>query len=276
MKNTFFQGKTFLFEDPNTSKGPFSTMDISNVKEDLTGYKHWVTIGLRTYSGMALETFNAPNGQLVFPRVAAPRPIVRVPAVLYPPWVEAELPQDTSESNMTCLKRGYQCYNKTDAGVVKLCCFGFSIDLLRTLERELGFVPEIYFVSDGQYGIVDKETGKWNGIVNELVSGRGDLALDLALTEKRTKDISYSFPYLPLALNILVKKDGPLKNGEKLLYHSCSMLNNFRANVFEPTDYEHSLFPSLVRRVSEKKSPPSSSKQGVLAAAILKPTTFTG
>ena len=50
--------------------------------------------------------------------------------------------------------------------------------------------------------------------MNELVSGRGDLALDLVMTETRLKEISYSIPYLPLALNILVKKDGPLKNGE--------------------------------------------------------------
>ena len=189
-------------------------MGIFNLQEDVYGCKHWVSVGLRTYSGMALETFHAPNGYHVSPSVTIPRPIVRVPVVSYPSWVEAEMPQDTSESTILCMKRGYMCWNKTDTGVVQLCCFGFSIDLLRSLERQLGFVPEIYLVSDGQYGIIDEETGKWSGVMNELVSGRGDLALDLVMTETRLKAISYSIPYLPLALNILVKKDGPLKNGE--------------------------------------------------------------
>ncbi|KAJ7351081.1 hypothetical protein OS493_036895 [Desmophyllum pertusum] len=213
MKDTFSNGKTSLFEEPTSFKGPFSTMDISNLKQELNGQKHWYPIGLRTYSGIALEAFNAPNGKVVFPRLVPSRPTVRVPVILYPPWIDSEEPQDTSENNMTCLKRGYFCYKKTEVRVRKLCCFGFSIDLLRILERELGFIPEIYFADDGQYGTFDENTGKWSGIVNELVSGRGDLALDITLSEKRAKHIAFSFPYLPLALNVLVEKEGPSKTG---------------------------------------------------------------
>lgn len=173
MKGTFFQGKTSLFEDPALSKGPFSTMDISNLKEDLDGEQHWWSIGLRTYSGIALEAFNIPNGKVVHPLEAPSKPTVRVPVILYPPWIESEKPQYTLENHMTCIKRGYFCYNKTGTTVSKLCCFGFSIDLLKTLERELGFIPKIYFVADGQYGSFGEKNGKWNGIVNELVTGRG-------------------------------------------------------------------------------------------------------
>ena len=173
MKGTFFRGKTSLFEDPALSNGPFSAMDISNLKQDLDGHKHWWSIGLRTYSGIALEAFNIPNGKVVHPLVAPSRPTVRVPVILYPPWIDSEEPQHTLENNVTCLKRGYFCYNKTGKTVSKLCCFGFSIDLLKILERELGFIPEIYFVADGQSGTFGEKTGKWNGIVNELVAGRG-------------------------------------------------------------------------------------------------------
>ena len=148
-------------------------MDISNLKQDLDGQKHWWSIGLRTYSGIALEAFDAPNGRVVFPLLAPTKPTVRVPVILHPPWVESEEPQHTSENNMTCLKRGYFCYNKTGSTVRTLCCFGFSIDLLKILERELGFIPEIYVVADRQYGTFGEKAGKWNGIVNELVSGRG-------------------------------------------------------------------------------------------------------
>lgn len=188
-------------------------MDISNLKEDLDGEKHWWSIGLRTYSGIALEAFNIPNGKVVHPLEASSKPTVRVPVILYPPWIESENPQYTLGNHMTCIKRGYFCYNKTGTTVSKLCCFGFSIDLLKTLERELGFIPEIYFVADGQYGSFGEKIGKWNGIVNELVTGRGDLALGLAMTEKRAQHIAFSFPYLPLALNVLVEKGASYKTG---------------------------------------------------------------
>ena len=38
------------------------------------------------------------------------------------------------------------------------------------------------------------------------------------MTEKRAKHIAFSFPYLPLALNVLVEKEGGSKTGEK---HFC-------------------------------------------------------
>ena len=49
----------------------------------------------------------------------------------------------------------------------------------------------------------------------------GDLALGLAMTEKRAKHIALSFPYLPLALNVLVEKELGSKTGEKLLCLRC-------------------------------------------------------
>lgn len=189
-------------------------MHISSLEQDLTGIKHWTTIGLSTYSGIAIESFKAPNGQVLFPRLRPPRPILRVPVVLYPPWVEAEEPQETYEEELICLKRGYLCYNKTRTRVKTLCCFGFSIDLLGIIERELQFSPEIYFVADGQYGIFDEKTGKWNGIIRELLSGEGDLSVDIALSQKRAKYIDFSFPHLPLAFNVLVEKEDRYGNGE--------------------------------------------------------------
>lgn len=218
MKHTFLPGKTSLFENPAAAKGPFCTMDISNLIPNLHGDKHWTSIGLRTYSGIALKPLHAPNGELLFPQLVTPRPTVRVPVILYPPWIEAEKPQDTYEKKMTCLKRGYFCYNRTDeTKISKLCCFGFSIDLLKILESELRFVPEIYFTANGQDGNFDEETGKWNGIIHELVSGEGDLGLDLSLSEERAKYIDFSFPYLPLALNVLVERERNYNNGECII-----------------------------------------------------------
>lgn len=61
----------------------------------------------------------------------------------------------------------------------------------------------------------------------------GDLALGLAMTEKRAKHIALSFPYLPLALNVLVEKEGGSKTGEKLLCLRCRKHSNFSLFRFD-------------------------------------------
>lgn len=66
----------------------------------------------------------------------------------------------------------------------------------------------------------------------------GDLALGLAMTENRAKHIAFSFPYLPLALNILVEKEGGSKTGEKHLcirnrkHFTCFYLGSISASPF--------------------------------------------
>lgn len=166
---------------------------------------------------MVLEIFYVLNGYYVFLSVIILRFIVCVFVVLYLFWVEVEMLQDILESIILCMKRGYMCWKKIDIGVVQFCCFGFFIDLLRFFECQFGFVFEIYFVLDGQYGIIDEEMGKWNGVMNELVLGRGDLVLDLVMIEIWLKEILYLILYFFFVLNILVKKDGLFKNGEYCL-----------------------------------------------------------
>lgn len=205
-RNTFFQGKTSIFENLTMRKGHFATMDISHLEQDLNGVKHWTAIGLSTYSEIAIAPFKAPNGQIQFPLLEPYRPILRVPVVFNPPWVMAAERIETYDKELKCTEREHICYNKTASSNKTLCCFGFSIELLKILQRELQFVPEIYFVADGFYGIFDEKTGNWNGIVRELVLGIGDLALGLSLSGKRAEYIEFSWSYLPLALNVIVEK----------------------------------------------------------------------
>ena len=214
IQTQYFQGKTSLFSDPKLAEGPFSTSDILVLNKNLDDIKRWSPIGLKTHSGIALETFEALSGDILKPPVENPKPVLRVPVVLYSPWVNCEEPLENDGNTTTCAKRGYFCYNRTAARKSKLCCFGLSIDLLYILERELRFTPEIYFVADKQYGELNEETGQWNGIVNELISGRGDLAIDLALTGQRAQYVEFSFPYIPLALNVLVLREGKFKTGK--------------------------------------------------------------
>lgn len=47
--------------------------------------------------------------------------------------------------------------------------YGFSIDLLNALVKQLGMSYEIYEVEDNKYG--SYINGSWNGVVRELISG---------------------------------------------------------------------------------------------------------
>ena len=48
---------------------------------------------------------------------------------------------------------------------------GFCIDLLEAISKVANFRYEIYEPRDEKYGSRDKKTGKWNGMVNELIHG---------------------------------------------------------------------------------------------------------
>lgn len=45
---------------------------------------------------------------------------------------------------------------------------GFSIDVLDTLAKTLGFKYHIYQVGDGKYGVA-LPNGSWNGMIGELI-----------------------------------------------------------------------------------------------------------
>jgi hypothetical protein len=46
---------------------------------------------------------------------------------------------------------------------------GFCIDLLKQIAENVGFEYTIELVPDGKYGVMNYETGEWNGIVKELM-----------------------------------------------------------------------------------------------------------
>lgn len=147
----------------------------------------------------------------MFPLLHPRRPTLRVPVVLWPPLVQAEDPA-VAENHKTCVGRALPCYNYTSVENSKrrtkqlLCCFGASIDFLKFLQRDLGFDTEIYLTPDGQYGKLDIVNDTWNGMVNEIISGKADLALDLAGSLERAKVVDMLYPCIASAMNILVQK----------------------------------------------------------------------
>lgn len=46
---------------------------------------------------------------------------------------------------------------------------GFGVELIHELSLMLGFNYTFRLQHDGVYGSLDRDTGKWNGMVNELL-----------------------------------------------------------------------------------------------------------
>lgn len=48
---------------------------------------------------------------------------------------------------------------------------GYVADLAALLAKRIGFEYKLVLVPDNKYGRINKETGKWDGIMKELVEG---------------------------------------------------------------------------------------------------------
>lgn len=46
---------------------------------------------------------------------------------------------------------------------------GFSKDLMNAIASRMNFKYTLVLVKDKSYGIIDKVTGKWNGMVREIL-----------------------------------------------------------------------------------------------------------
>ena len=186
--------------------------NIWNLKRDLHGKKHWTLAGFGTPTGLALEPVLLQNGNVISPLRHPKLPVLRVPVVTWPPLVQLKDPIVGSNRKKSCVGKAIPCFkylsveNSTRQVKQQFCCFGAAIDCLKFLQRDLGFEAEVYLTPDGQYGTFNVTSGTWNGVVNELVSGNGDLAIDLSLNVERAGAVDLLHPNIPLSLNILVTK----------------------------------------------------------------------
>ncbi|XP_055615442.1 glutamate receptor ionotropic, kainate 2 isoform X2 [Toxorhynchites rutilus septentrionalis] len=84
---------------------------------------------------------------------------------------------------------------------------GFGIDLINELSLMLGFNYTFVLQEDGMYGSLNRETGKWNGMVQELLDWRADLAItDLTITSERESAVDFTMPFMNLGISILYRK----------------------------------------------------------------------
>ena len=81
------------------------------------------------------------------------------------------------------------------------------MDLLDELSSKLQCKFGIQMVADNKYGTYDPATGKWTGMVGEVISGAADMAVaDISINAMREKAVDFTVPFMHLGINALYKK----------------------------------------------------------------------
>ncbi|XP_058983025.1 glutamate receptor ionotropic, kainate 2 isoform X2 [Musca domestica] len=104
---------------------------------------------------------------------------------------------------------------------------GFGIELIEELGKKLGFSYTFRLQEDNKYGSLDAKTGKWNGMILEIMEGRADLGItDLTMTSDRESAVDFTIPFMNLGIAILFRK--PMKEPPKLF----SFMSPFSGDVW--------------------------------------------
>ncbi|KAG1662347.1 Glutamate receptor ionotropic, kainate 2 [Nymphon striatum] len=143
---------------------------------------------------------------------------------------------------------------------------GYCIDLLDEIAKKLKFKFEIHINEEKKPGKKDNKTGKWNGMIGELMRGEADLAVgDLTITFEREEAVDFTMPFMNLGISILFKK--PTQSVPSLLsfLSPLSWKSSLQSSYLElmkgwrRTDYRKERFSW------EKNSHPTLHRKGILS-----------
>ncbi|KAL7047464.1 hypothetical protein ACKWTF_002925 [Chironomus riparius] len=126
--------------------------------------------------------------------------------------------------------------------------YGFCVDLLEKISKQIGFNYILDLVHDRKYGAKDAN-GEWNGMVGVLMKHKADLAVaSMTINYARESVIDFSKPFMNLGISILFKI--PETQETKLF----SFLNPLAMNIWFLVFFAYclvSLTVWLVARFSE-------------------------
>ena len=138
---------------------------------------------------------------------------INVAVVEYAPYVMVHPKITPSESCVE--KRALPCVKRTgppgSEAWQESCCDGFVIDVLGMLVGKLcsktGMCLEVTLVfnDDGVYG-VRQDNGSWNGVVNDVITEKVQMAADLFPNSRRSEVMDFTDVYMPTGIALLVKE----------------------------------------------------------------------
>ena len=208
MKNVQFQGNTGWVQF--NSKGYRTNVEYDIVywykKENASATNNKMLLAEYHSNKLTVHYSGWPpaeqNSSMLELKIAKNIPL-RVSVLVNDPYVTINKNSAQNNSDETCSYIGWSCVGVDGT---HSCCAGYCIDLLKILMRELGFSVIIHLVKDGKYGALNHTTGKWSGLIGEVVEDETDIALvDLTINEQRSEVVDFTYPFMDAGMGVLVK-----------------------------------------------------------------------
>jgi hypothetical protein len=86
----------------------------------------------------------------------------------------------------------------------KYCCSGWTVEILLYFSNKFSYDFELYFQAENIFGVYDNKTGEWNGVIQDVITGKGDLGTYLSIRPDRCYVLDCS-SYLQDGFNVLLK-----------------------------------------------------------------------
>uniref|UniRef100_A0A6P7GW10 Glutamate receptor ionotropic, kainate 2-like n=1 Tax=Diabrotica virgifera virgifera TaxID=50390 RepID=A0A6P7GW10_DIAVI len=84
---------------------------------------------------------------------------------------------------------------------------GYAIDLIEEISKILGFQYTFNVRNDNQHGHFDSLSGKWTGMIADVIDGRADLAIsDLTINKERVEPVEFTQPFMSVGISLLFRK----------------------------------------------------------------------
>ena len=83
---------------------------------------------------------------------------------------------------------------------------GFYPEILKLMKARLNISVKQYTRKDGKWGGIDRDTGKWNGMISNIIDGSADIILTcLTVSGKRPEIIDFLHPLSTKFVSFSVK-----------------------------------------------------------------------
>lgn len=96
---------------------------------------------------------------------------------------------------------------------------GFIPDLVKELAQRLDLEYELKLVEDNKWGSRDSHTGKWNGMIGEVINGNAKIvaAAPITITPKRQSVVDFTSVFQNVSVTALVRSDSKYKTLDEIL-----------------------------------------------------------
>lgn len=161
---------------------------------------------------------NRPDGKRFDTTMSSTGPAIYVPMQSNRTWRIATKVSQPFVQNVTSIHT-----DKKSDGVTEIngkLYEGYCIELIQKIKakyvevHKTEFNYKFHFVEDDQFGILNKETFKWNGMIGEIIENKTDMALaSLTITKDRQRVVDFTNPFMQMGISIMIKKPDKQKPG---------------------------------------------------------------